>query len=304
MKSKFVLTEEESKRILSLHKEKVELERGVVSEQNAMETAAKNKIAEVNQKTKEDGYLTLPKDALFEKTEGGGFLYELKLFKGSIFKIEKPNVLISNTKYELVGSFAGSTKQGARKGTIIYNCDSKEFKIKGNTDKYFNEDLYVEAQIFKYACKMSKGGGATTPTPTPSKQGCPSIVKSFTDAGYSQITKERFDELSTDNTKTRKYKYCPVTKKNLYFAKPKQGSGGGTGVNPRGGGNVGNNQTFTFDYNQILTAINQKCSGVGGGGVANPEDQEIVNPFGQGAEQGQPQPQVIKVTDEIYAGLK
>jgi hypothetical protein len=302
MKSKFVLTEEESKRILSLHKEKVELERGIVSEQNAMETAAKNKIAEVNQKTKEDGYLTLPKDALFEKTEGGGFLYELKLFKGSIFKIEKPNVLISNTKYELVGSFAGSTKQGARKGTIIYNCNSKEFKIKGNTDKYFNEDLYVEAQIFKYACKMSKGGGTTTPTPTPSKQGCPSIVKSFTDAGFSQITKSRFDELATDNTKIRRYRYCPVTKKNLYFAKPKQGSGGGTNTGGTEGSGGAGGSTYTFDYNQILTAINQKCPGSGGSG-GTPEDDVIVNPFGQGAEQGQPQPQVITITDKIYAGL-
>jgi hypothetical protein len=292
MKSKFILTEEESKRILTLHKEKIDQERGVVSEQgDKLRERADKLIANANKKTKKNGYLTLPYDVSFEKTEGGGFLHELKLFKGAIFKVKKPNVLISDTKYELVGSlnpFGGSTKQGARKGTIIYNCGNKKFKLDGTTDSYFNEDRYIEIEIFKYACKMSKGGGTTTPppTPTPSKKGCPSIVKSFTDAGYTQITVERYRELANDKTRIRKYKFCPVTKKNLYFAKPQVTQTGPAPTPVPDGGETntgGGGQTYPFDYDTILKAF--------------PPD-EIINPFEQGGEE---EVQSTIVTDKMYA---
>jgi len=316
MKNKFVLTEEESKRILSLHKEKVELERGVVSEE--MEETYTDEVMEIEDDDVKLNYknetakLTRKLD-LTKSVYGTNELdYNVKkvIVGGATFKPTTKGNLVSSATVEDV-----QTGKRVNKNVYYYCWPNKLRRSRNELRKLqVGESFYVpggsiasgtqrELKKLDDLCehiKYGKQGGNET-TPTPSKQGCPSIVKSFTDAGYSQITKARFDELSTDNTKTRKYKYCPVTKKNLYFAKPKQGSGGET--NPRGAGG-GSNQTYTFDYNQILTAINQKCSGVGGGGVATPEDQEIVNPFGQGAEQGQPQPQVIKVTDEIYAGLK
>jgi hypothetical protein len=133
-------------------------------------------------------------------------------------------------------------------------------------------------------CYLSlKQGKTPTPTPTPSKKGCPSIVKSFTDAGYTQITVERYKELANDTTRIRRYRFCPVTKKNLYFAKMKQSSGtntGGTntGETIKGGGG----QTYPFDYETILKAF--------------PPD-EIINPFEQGGEE---EVQSTIVTDKIY----
>ena len=308
MKNKFVLTEDESKRILSLHKEKIDKERNVVLEQqvnpnSSMGQYLKTETDKIVKKTKKNGYLTLPKDVAFENSKGAGFSDELKLFKGTIFKIQQSGTLVSNTAYEKVASFVGKTNEGARKGTVYYNCERGKFKVKNaGTDTYFNEDNPIEMAGFKQLCNMSRGSaGSTTPPPVPSKQGCPKIIKSFTDAGFIQITVERYRELANDTTRVRKYKFCPVTKKNLFFAKPKQGTGGGGGGDNSGGGGGGGTR-YSFDYNQILTAINQKCPG--GGGGTTPDDQDIVNPFGQGGEQGQPQPQVIKVTDEIYAGLK
>ena len=93
MKSKFVLTEEESKRILSLHKEKVELERGVVSEDlDGVSLAADRNVGNkwwtdpnnnTVKKTVRNGVLTLFKDITLEKATGMGLRNELKLFKGA-----------------------------------------------------------------------------------------------------------------------------------------------------------------------------------------------------------------------------
>jgi hypothetical protein len=316
MKSKFVLTEEESKRILSLHKEKIDQERNVVSEQ--MEETYTDEVMEIEDDDVKLNYknetakLTRKLD-LTKSVYGTNELdYNVKkvIVGGATFKPTTKGNLVSSATVEDV-----QTGKRVNKNVYYYCWPNKLRRSRNELRKLqVGESFYVpggsiasgtqrELKKLDDLCehiKYGKQGG--TPTPTPSKQGCPSIVKSFTDAGYSQITKSRFDELATDNTRVRRYKYCPVTKKNLYFAKPKQGSGGGTNTGGTGGSGGAGGSTYTFDYNQILTAINQKCPGSGGSG-GTPEDDVIVNPFGQGAEQGQPQPQVITITDKIYAGL-
>jgi hypothetical protein len=279
MKSKFVLTEEESKRILSLHKEKIDKERNVVSEEVSENT---NVIEEQNKwwtdpnnntvkKTVRNGVLTLFKDITLEKATGMGLRNELKLFKGAEFKIVQPGSLISDTRYSFVSSLDGYETYNPKKGKIGYNCKSGKFRILGggSEDRYFNENYAIESAGFKYMCYLSLKKGKT-PTPTPKED----LLQKALNCGWDSV---------------EGYK-----KSGWKCKKP---STGGETTNPRGGGG---NQTFTFDYNQILTAIKQKCSG---GGGSPTEDQDIVNPFGQGAEEGQPQPQVIKITDKIYGGL-
>jgi len=288
MKSKFVLTEEESKRILTLHKEKIDQKRTIVSEEVTENT---NVIEEQNKwwtdpnnntvkKTVRNGVLTLFKDITLEKATGMGLRNELKLFKGAEFKIVQPGSLISDTRYSFVSSLDGYETYNPKKGKIGYNCKSGKFRVLGggSEDRYFNENYAIESAGFKYMCYLSlKQGG----TPTPSKKGCPSIVKSFTDAGYTQITVERYKELANDTTRIRNYRYCPVTKKNLYFAKPKATQTGPapTPTPVKGGGG----QTYPFDYETILKAF--------------PPD-EIINPFEQGGEE---EVQSSIVTDKIYA---
>ena len=240
MKNKFVLTEEESKRILSLHKEKINQERDVVLEEMTENT---NVIEEEDKwwtdpnnytvkKTVRNGVLTLYRDITLEKATGMGLRNELKLFKNAEFKISQPGSLISDTRYSFVSSLDGYETYNPKKGKIGYNCKSGKFRVLGggSEDRYFNENFPIENTGFKHMCYLSlKQGKTPTPTPTPSKKGCPSIVKSFTDAGYTQITVERYKELANDTTRIRRYRFCPVTKKNLYFAKMKQSSGTNTG---------------------------------------------------------------------------
>jgi hypothetical protein len=281
MKSKFVLTEEESKRILSLHKEKIDKERNVVSEEVSENT---NVIEEQNKwwtdpnnntvkKTVRNGVLTLFKDITLEKATGMGLRNELKLFKGAEFKIVQPGSLISDTTYSFVSSLDGYETYNPKKGKIGYNCKSGKFRILGggSEDRYFNENFPIESAGFKYMCYLSLKKGKT-PTPTPKDD----LLQKALKCGWDSV---------------EGYK-----KSGWKCKKP---SGGGENLT---GGGSGGGETYTFDYNQILAAINQKCPG-GGGGATTPEDQDIVNPFGQGAEEGQPQPQVIKITDKIYSGL-
>jgi uncharacterized membrane protein YgcG len=320
MKSKFVLTEEESKRILSLHKEKIQEEREVVSEEiNESEeilVESSNDDAKINYK---NATVTLKKKLPLIKTVYGTNKYdynvERAIIGGAVFKGSKKGNLVADVMFE-------DPQTGKRtKRTAYYYCWPNKLRKSENTvpkiqvgDLFYapggslTDGMSRDLKNFDKLCERLKyqNKQETPPPPVPSKQGCPKIVKSFTDAGFTQITVERYRELANDTTRVRKYKFCPVTKKNLYFAKPKQGTGGGgggggTGGGDNSGGGGGGGTRYSFDYNQILTAINQKCPGGGGGGT--PEDVDIVNPFGQGAEEGQPQPQVIKVTDKIYSIL-
>jgi len=271
MKSKFVLTEEESKRILTLHKEKINQEREVVLEE----------MTEGNQ---------LINERWEYKIKG---TYNVGCPTGGDIMIKPDYVFVHNASKDIAVYY---DEDGNKDG--YFDCKNQTFNQGGN--KRCKHDV-LSGYILRNVCKRQ--GGGTTPPPTPTKKGCPKIIKSFTDKGFTQITLERYRELANDITRIRKYKYCPVTKKNLYFAKPKvTQTGPAPTPTPVTGGGGGGGTRYTFDYNQILAAINQKCTG-GGGGSSTPEDEEIVNPFGQGAEVSQPQPQVIKVTDDIYTGL-
>jgi hypothetical protein len=288
MKSKFVLTEEESKRILTLHKEKISEQLGTSFTPNPDSALGREgqKMVQQNPKTmeivkqvKEKGYLTLPQDIMLEKSEGSGFLYELKLFKNSVFKkSSQPGILVSDTNYSLVGSFFGSAKTGTKKGRIIYTCNTGKFKVKGNNDdQYFNENYPILRFGFKQLCKMSQGGGGTTTPPPKSKE---DVKQRAIKCGWKTV-----EEYKNSGWKCKQLK-------------------GGGGDTTGGEGNTGGSRgtTYPFDYNTILAAINKKCKGGGGGGdTGTPEDNEIINPFGQGGEEQQQQ--VMIVTDEIYAAL-
>jgi hypothetical protein len=251
MKNKFILTEEESKRILSLHKEKIDQERNVVSE-----------MTEGNQ---------LINERWEYKIKG---TYNVGCPTGGDIMIKPDYVFVYNQSKDIAVYY---DEDGNKDG--YFDCKNQTFNQGGN--KRCKHDV-LSGYILRNVCKRQ--GGGTTPPPTPTKKGCPSIVKSFTDAGYTQITVERYKELANDTTRIRRYRFCPVTKKNLYFAKMKQSSGtntGGTntGETIKGGGG----QTYPFDYETILKAF--------------PPD-EIINPFEQGGEE---EVQSTIVTDKMYA---
>ena len=291
MKSKFVLTEEESKRILSLHKEKIQenIDKRIPLNE-AIWDRVRNKI--------------LTCQYVKDKPTMGD--YQLNKLAYNIK--EWPSDVMWNADILDRSSILGRSKKAANwvaqqiyksknKGNFcrlitLYNKNYAEDNFFEDYDNAFDGDVsfsILSAAVNKVMGIEGKEETQPTPTPTPNKKGCPSIVKSFTDAGYTQITEKRYKELASDNTRVRKYKYCPVTKKNLFFAKPKEtkptptpvpDTGGNTGGNTGGGG-----QTYPFDYDTILKAF-------------PPED--IVNPFGQGGEE---EGQSVVVTDKIYAEL-
>ena len=299
MKNKFVLTEEESKRILSLHKEKIDQEREVVSEMT-------NKSDEILLEAKDavkinykNSTATLTKKLYLTKTVYGtnklDYNVQKTIIAGAVFKPTNKGNLVADAIIE--DPETGKT----RKRTIYYYCWPNKLRKDENTvPKIGVGDLFYmpggslasgtqrEIGDFDRLCEHLKYGNKEdkTPTPTPSKKGCPSIIKSFTDAGYTQITVERYRELANDKTRIRKYKFCPVTKKNLYFAKPQVTQTGPAPTPVPDGGETntgGGGQTYPFDYDTILKAF--------------PPD-EIINPFEQGGEE---EVQSTIVTDKMYA---
>jgi hypothetical protein len=287
MKNKFVLTEEESKRILSLHKEKIDQERSHIIEQTEKYTEEqKAKYGEKSLSFIENNVLTVPTTFTAENADTYTLASELKIFKDSKFKPTNTKGVFSyEGNYQYADDLSGQNEMGNFKGTILYFCKKKKFKVKGQPFFYFIENYPVMYRAFMALCGVSSDSKVTT-TPTPSKKGCPSIIKSFTDAGYTQITVERYRELANDKTRIRKYKFCPVTKKNLYFAKPQVTQTGPAPTPVPDGGETntgGGGQTYPFDYDTILKAF--------------PPD-EIINPFEQGGEE---EVQSTIVTDKMYA---
>jgi len=314
MKNKFVLTEDESKRILSLHKEKIDKERTNIIENvgskkiltEAIWDRVRNKISECKYNKEKATMSTNSLNKLASNIKNWPSDVQWSMDVTDRSSILGRSKKAANWVAQQI--YKSKSKGNFCKLIDLYNKNYADENFFEDYDNAFDGDASFSILSAAVNKVMSTEGKVqeTPPTPVPSKQGCPKIIKSFTDAGFIQITLERYRELANDTTRVRKYKFCPVTKKNLYFAKPKQGTGGGgggggTGGGDNSGGGGGGGTRYSFDYNQILTAINQKCSG-GGGGSAT-EDGDIVNPFGQGAEEGQPQPQVIKVTDKIYSGL-
>lgn len=304
MKSKFVLTEEESKRILSLHKEKIQEEKVQLNE--APQGGQLNKKEKTVKLVKKIPLVGVDIDNRVNYND------ELALIAGATFKPTDKGNLAATVEVENPETGRRSNKY------VVYYCWPNHIRRDKNTPRKFQvgKKLYfskggfanaIQTDAWEDLCaglKYVDGDGKVTPTPTPTKKGCPSIVKSFTDAGYTQITEKRYKELAGDNTRVRKYKFCPVTKKNLYFAKMKTGgtdNTDNTGTTGGGATSTTGGERYPFDYNTVLAAINKKCPGGGGGGGTSPEEEEeIINPFGQGE---QTPAQVITITDKIYDGI-
>lgn len=293
MKNKFVLTEEESKRILSLHKKAIINESNMEELDEFVGAGALVRTPEQNQaildaaatpekvkKYFKDGVLKVPQtftaENAYSKTRA-----ELKIFKGAKFAPSSTKgLLFYKGMYQLVGTYSGRPEGKAKEGTVFYSCERAKFTIKGQKgDNYYIEDYPIMKAAFRAACQLQAGGGGGT-----SQSGCPQIEKSFTDQGYVKITQKRYQELENDSTRDRKYKYCPNSKKNLYFAKVV--SGGGTeeegnddGGNNNGGGGGGGGrrgQRYGFDYQEALNALKTKCPGSGGGG-SEPQTPEYAD---------------------------
>jgi hypothetical protein len=309
MKNKFVLTEEESKRILSLHKEKIDKERNIVSEE--IEEQYTDEVMEIEDDDVKINY----------KNETAKLTRKLDLTKS----VYGTNQLDYNVKKVIVG---GAVFKPTTKGNLVSSATVED----PDTGKRVSRNIYYYCWPNKLrrnrdtVRKLQVGGSFYVPggsissgtqrelkkmddlcehmkydkkeeekAPTPTKSGCPSIVKSFTDAGYTQITEKRYKELANDKTRVRKHKFCSVTKKNLFFAKPQVtqttptptpipgGGGTNTGGTNTGGTNTGGGgQIYPFDYETILKAF---------------PPEELINPYGQGGEE---EPQQIIVTDEMY----
>lgn len=312
MKSKFILTEEESKRILSLHKKKIAEEREDIEEvdTNLGGVTAASAGGGAIAGAAIGSVVPVIGTAIGSVVGavGGGILGYISAADGEPKEIVKNIIKKCRTERK---TFTKPTKSQARLSTIagdirksfatwgwtsledlkksISSCDTivdfcNVTYIYSNTfgESLWNAldgDIDANEEWLNYVLKPLRKLSKQTKTINPNQ-------------GKQQLTPEE---------KRLKAKTCGYSSwdeyKNSGWKCKKPSSGGGS----VGGGSVGGGNTYTFDYNQIITAINQKCPGGGGGGTT-PENQDIVNPFGQGGEQGQPQ--VIKVTDEIYAGLK
>lgn len=306
MKRKFVLTEEESKRILSLHKDKIQENKDTrIPLNEAVWDRVRNEISSCKY-VKDKPTMS---DSQLNK-----LAYNIKNWPSDVMWsadiLDRSSILGRSKK--AAKWVAYQIYQTKNKGNF---CRMIRLYDKNFADDYFFEDYDnafdgdVSFSILSQAVNKVMGiegkeETQPTPTPTPTKKGCPSIVKSFTDAGYTQITEKRYKELAGNNTRVRKYKYCPVTKKNLYFAKPKATETGPapTPVPEEGGGGTSTTggKRYPFDYNTVLAAINKKCPGGGGGGTSPEEEEDMINPFGQGE---QTPAQVITITDKLYSGI-
>jgi len=110
------------------------------------------------------------------KMAGGN---ELKLFKGAKFKPGKnfktSGYLVSNTKYQIVGSFGGSKQTNVKTGIIYYSCKTGKFMIKDQNRTWYNDGDSIELEnakkTFTKFCGIAKElsrvpGGGNSPTTT------------------------------------------------------------------------------------------------------------------------------------------
>lgn len=158
MKKLYFLNEEESKRILNLHKEATK-NQYLINETLSVDDS---KRVAVNYESKT---LTLNNYLELENKQGGD---ELKLNKGVVFTVKDTDTLIAkNTSFQIVGDFTGSVSENG-KGDVEYSCKSKEFKIIGRDLTYYNENFPTNS--FNDLCSSSS---------TPSQSGVTSSVKGF-----------------------------------------------------------------------------------------------------------------------------
>lgn len=291
MKSKLFLEEGEISRILNMHKKAIQEQVNVNGDEvennqvqmdeelrggNGLEQKG---ITMVGDKTE----ITLPRDMSLEGSNGGS---ELKIFKGAKLKAVPGNSqLKSDGKIaaQYVGTVMGDAGTSTNNRAVVYyNCKSGKLRTEGNTNSYYssifdysvgqktfypegafkgmlNAVCYNNANTSVKDSENNAGGGGKVTT----KSKCPKIEKTYLDKGYVMITQKRYQEMANDKTRVRKYAWCPISKTNLYFGKVIQGEpekNGWTGGRSGGGGSL------PFDYNEVMTAINTKCSKDSGGG--------------------------------------
>ena len=321
MKNKFVLTEEESKRILSLHKKKIQEERQEFQEETAdWDLGGKTAASAAGGAT--IGALAFGPIGAVVGAVGGSIVGYLLSIDGEPSQIVKKTLVKCRTDRK---KFTKPTKSQARLqaiagdirkalsgwgwtnledlqraisscDTLVDFCNVSYIYYNTNGETLFNAldgDIDAPKEWKNYVLipmkKLAKNTKVIPPTPV--KTDCKDIIKSFTDDGYTQINLERYRELANDNTRIRKYKFCQATNKNLYFAKQKEkvNTGGDNGNTGGDNGNTGGGD-----------------GGTGGGNNNNnqqnvPQDVDVINPFGQGgAEQ---QIQIVTVDDKIYSEL-
>jgi len=147
MKKLYFLNEEESTRILNLHKEATK-NQYLINETLSVDDS---KRVAVNYESKT---LTLNNYLSLENKQGGD---ELKLNKGVVFTVKDTDTLIAkNTPFQIVGDFTGSVSENA-KGDVEYYCKSKEFKIIGRELTYYNENYPTNS--FNDLCSKSSTPG-------------------------------------------------------------------------------------------------------------------------------------------------
>lgn len=290
MKSKLFLEEGEISRILNMHKKAIQEQINVNGDEVETNQVQMDEELEEDMELRTDlikdmKTYTLPSDyslesSRFATTEGVG-MAELKMFKGATFKIDSKGVLKSKTKYQFVDTVDGTVYMpgedyeanykvavdgnGTITGTVTYMCEQGKFYSNYDVSKLFYDEDGKLVPKLNQLCKTSRtqtsvntGGGGNVKT----QSKCPKIEKFFKDNGYVMITQKRYQELANDKTRVRKYKWCPISKTNLYFAKVVGGGNAGGG----GSGKIGGGGSLPFEYNEVMTAINTKCPATAGGG--------------------------------------
>jgi hypothetical protein len=230
MKNKFILTEEESKRILSLHSKKIQEERNTTSnsllkEQDDYGKQNQNIAPETLGIDVKNGTLKLKDDLELENAQVTN-RDELKLFKGAIFKagqnFSTNKILVANTTIQMVGTYAGRSKAEPYKSEVHYYCKSGKFNIPGKKDTYYNDkendSLIAISNAFKTLCKLAKN---------------PQV--SSKDVGDDK-NKEQKDQKLLTTAKSCGYKSIDEYKKSGWVCKVQQ--------KIRRGGSLGNRYTF------------------------------------------------------------
>ena len=107
MTNKFIINEDEKRRILNLH--------------------------EVSRKSQHLGLITEANDSFtvgdvitLENTKNSGS--ELKLFKGTVFKINVKGLLYARTNWQKVGDLMGGV-DGSGSGVVFYRCGSGKYSL-------------------------------------------------------------------------------------------------------------------------------------------------------------------------------
>lgn len=299
MKNKFILTEEESKRILSLHKQKIQEERGEI-EEDGDPTARWGY-----------GFATLGLSELFKWTSGNAYnKVKASFYRCSIgLETNKPTLSGEQQKSfarTINDSIAGG---GTDEDKLAYTFSqiktyadfcavSKKYQgmyseslwdaLDGDIDMD-SEWLRLWKQIQKYKTTLSpeeldkiakkcgyssadeykKAGGKCPKSGGGTYTGkCAQIVNSYLAQGFVKVTLQRYREYASDKNMQREYKWCAEANDNLYFAKKVSGGGGGGGGGNNGGGGGGGSRRlrYTFNYQDALNALSKKGCPTGGGG--------------------------------------